>query len=430
MKVVQTIHAYVPGEVSNIENVMASELRHKSISELTRTEDTVTTTKSQEVEKISDTNKVNRSEMQSEVATELQKQQSFEAHANFSKQAVWKIDIGTSFATNNSQSISNRQAVTKSQEVTERAMERVQSKISEERITKIIQEVSLTNVHEFDNRGKGDGKTQHITGVYRWVDKKMKNQIYNYGKRTMFEFMIPEPAKLHRLAIAVQGITLTAPVDPRTALAPHTMADVNSVTKELLEYWANIYSITLTELPVQNIQHFIPREYWNFGGDNGQRVKVLDFPENYAAKSVRVDYGYEFGRMIVSNFQGGYLSLPYVWWSSIDSSYSVGGLNITGSYAYEYQGIGVDSFNVTFFFNCELSDAFILQWKTENFNAIIKAYNDAYIKFQADQAKLDAEQKAKEGEQKETQANFYRIIESDLLKHNCIAYLLQDHLTI
>ncbi|PSD43754.1 hypothetical protein C7E23_14140 [Elizabethkingia anophelis] len=29
MKVEQTLHAYVPGEVSNIENVMASELRHK-----------------------------------------------------------------------------------------------------------------------------------------------------------------------------------------------------------------------------------------------------------------------------------------------------------------------------------------------------------------------------------------------------------------
>ena len=53
---------------------MASELRHKSISELTRTEETITTTKSQEVEKISDTSKVNRAEMQTEVAKEIEKQ--------------------------------------------------------------------------------------------------------------------------------------------------------------------------------------------------------------------------------------------------------------------------------------------------------------------------------------------------------------------
>jgi hypothetical protein len=31
--------------------------------------------------------------------------------------------------------------------------------------------------------------------------------------------------------------------------------------------------------------------------------------------------------------------------------------------------------------------------------------------------------------QKESQANFYRTMEADLLKHNCIAYLLQDYLT-
>ena len=191
MKVTQSVHAYVPGEVSNIENVMASELRHKSISELTRKEDTTTSSKSQEIEKVSDTTKVNRAEMQTEVAKELDKQRSFNAHTNFSKNGIWKIDVGTAFASTNAQHISNRQAVTKSQEVTERAMESVQSKISEERINKIIQEVSLTNVHEYDNRGTGDTTPKHITGVYRWVDKKMKNQIYNYGKRTMFEFMIP-----------------------------------------------------------------------------------------------------------------------------------------------------------------------------------------------------------------------------------------------
>src|SRR5690606_6268497 len=70
MKVVQTVHAYVPGEVSDIENVMASELRHKSVNELTRTEDTLITTKTQEIEKISDTTKTDRAEMQTEVAKE------------------------------------------------------------------------------------------------------------------------------------------------------------------------------------------------------------------------------------------------------------------------------------------------------------------------------------------------------------------------
>lgn len=431
MKVVQTVHAYVPGEVSNIENVMASELRHKSINELTRTEDTITTTKSQEIEKISDTNKVNRAEMQTEVATELQKQQSFQAHANFSKDAVWKIDLGTSFATNNSQTISNRQAVTKSQEVTERAMERVQSKISEERISKIIHEVSLSNVHEFDNRGSklGDKGPQHITGVYRWVDKKMKNQIFNYGKRTMFEFMIPEPAKLHRLAHTTQGVVLTAPVDPRKTLAPHTMANANNATKELLEYWANFYKVTLTPIKMTDVQ--MVSCYAHFDARDNCPISSAVFTVNsgYICTSVIInaDFWRKRSGSTRVNVDFGGINVE-AWTSSTNALFNFNGLNLAGDFLYKHSGVNIGEITHNIKLNLEINTQELNIWKTENFNAIIKAYDDEYIKYKAEQAKIDAEQKAKEGEQKETQANFYRIIESDLLKHNCIAYLLQNNL--
>ena len=51
---------------------MASELRHKSSSKLLRTEDTVTTATSTEVEHISDTTTTSRNEMQTEVSKILQ----------------------------------------------------------------------------------------------------------------------------------------------------------------------------------------------------------------------------------------------------------------------------------------------------------------------------------------------------------------------
>lgn len=87
LKVVQSVHAYVPGEVSNIENVMASELRHKSSVARDYSEITDTTSKSQETEKISDTSKTSRTDMQTEVAKELDKQQSFQAHTRASGKA-------------------------------------------------------------------------------------------------------------------------------------------------------------------------------------------------------------------------------------------------------------------------------------------------------------------------------------------------------
>ena len=430
LKVEQSVHAYVPGEVSNIENVMASELRHKSVNEVTRTEDTTTTTKSQEVEKVSDTTKVDRTDVQTEVAKELDRQQSFEAHTRVTGKAWnWSLEVGGSYANNTAQHDSTRQAVAKSQEITERAMERVVTKISEERIQKLVHEVTLQNVHEFDNRGNGKVTPQHITGVYRWVDKKMKNQIYNYGKRTMFEFMIPEPARLHRLALKSTKNVLTAPQDPRTAAPPWLMKDAN-VDESILQHWADIYGEKLTETPPKSINHHIDYEWFKLDGNQEQRFKILNFPENYAAKSVTVYYGYEFGWMKVSDFKGGDRNLPYVGWNSIDGNFTVDDINIENNFAFKYQGFGVDSFNVTFDFICKLSDTYIASWKQTNFDAIIAGYTQAKADFEKAQADLDAATKADEAANKEKISSYYRDMEAEVLKHNCIAYLLQDYMAI
>ncbi|MGK0386674.1 MAG: hypothetical protein ACI849_001292, partial [Patiriisocius sp.] len=445
MKVTQSVHAYVPGEVSNIENVMASELRHKSINELTRTEDTVTTTKSQEVEKISDTTKVNRAEMQTEVAKELEKQRSFNAHANFTYDSgVYRFDTGAAYASTNAQYTSNRQAVTKSQEVTERAMERVQSKISEERISKIIQEVSLTNVHEYDNRG-GIGETaerpKHITGVYRWVDKKMKNQIYNYGKRAMFEFMIPEPAKLHRLAVATSEHTLTAPVDPRKASAPHKMSNATTATKQLLVYWADKYGVQLTPEP-QNKAQVIKVDgnpgnahNWGFNSD------PLQIEEDYVAKSGIIKWtfnkqqntagwrrrgsSFSYANLKGGTFNGGLGDRE----NSKNGRNTVTNLNLSGTFTYTANGNNISVFSITLELNCEPSQILVNAWKLENFNAIIEAYQTALTSHNEEVANIEAEQAAKAAGQKDVLGNFYRITESNIIKHNCIAYLLQNYLT-
>jgi hypothetical protein len=44
-------------------------------------------------------------------------------------------------------------------------------------------------LHELDNKGG----SKNINGVYQFVTKIYEAQTYNYGKRTMLEFMIPEP---------------------------------------------------------------------------------------------------------------------------------------------------------------------------------------------------------------------------------------------
>lgn len=450
LKVVQSVHAYVPGLVSNIENVMASELRHKSSVSREYSEITDTTSKSVETEKVSDTSKTSRTDMQTEVAKELDKQQSITAYTRFSygNDNAMKFDIGADYANNTAQHDSTRQAVMKSQEITERAMERVLTKINEERIQKIIKEYTETNVHEFDNRGKsvvGNEPPQHITGVYRWVDMKYKNQIYNYGKRTMFEFMVPEPAKLHRLALTVaKGNILKAPVDPRTAPEPWNMRDIKAVTDTKLQYWADIYGVTLDEtlkksLEINHDANGSPNTDNGFGTD----ISAIQIPANYVGRTVVFACFAKRNRQKKSVWGGAQSMAATIRYSNLagwDNSYSArgdintndtkGGLNLQGNVTMGVGGENINHYRISAKITCQLSEEYLAQWRMEQYKKIIAAYEEAYKKFLEEQARLDAEQKAKEEEAKDKVGKFYRYMEHDVLKHNCIAYLLQDYLNV
>ncbi|MDE5431831.1 hypothetical protein [Elizabethkingia meningoseptica] len=433
LKVEQSIHAYVPGEVSNIENVMASELRHKSSTTREYSETTETTSKSQETEKLSDTTKASRTDMQTEVARELEKQQSYEAHTRFGKSGKWYFEAGGNYANNSSQHESTRQAVAKSQEITERALDRVLTKISEERVEKIIREYTETNVHEYDNRGRvtattdpAEAKPQHISGVYRWVDKKMKNQIYNYGKRMMFEFMIPEPARLHALATKAVKAKITEPVDPRKAPNPHTMINAN-VHENILKYWADIYKVKLDEIPEKT--KIVQESFPCGGGEDVASSKQVTVPEYYVCTSFVMNYKYDEykkdGKVYLKNNITGYLTL---YDHSGRLSYS--NQHLVKQFFIDYQFIYLNSFDFDIIQTCELSEEGINIWKKEQFDKIIAAYEKAKEQFD-EEVKAAAEEAVKqENENKERASIFYRSTEENVLKHNCIAYLLKSYNTL
>lgn len=430
LKVEQSVHAYVPGEVSNIENVMASELRHKSSVARDYSEITDTTSESVESEKISDTTKADRNEMQTEVAKELDKEQSFTGSTHFGYNKGYTLDISAGYANNTAQHDSTRQAVTKSQEITERAMERVLTKINKERVQKIIKEYTETNVHEFDNRGSKDRTPQHITGVYRWVDKKMKNQIYNYGKRTMFEFMIPEPARLHTLAAFSTKQTLKAPVDPRTAPSPQTMTDAKSATKDLLAYWANVYGVKMTEIKEKDKQIETVHDEFNDDGNCVVVQRNFTVTPNYICKSVDVSFTASREKssrriQITGDFTNGIGFQKDI----ASDVFSLGGFNMSGNWVFKNSGYNIGIVDMYLTLNLEIMPSLFEAWKQENFDAIIKAYEAAYADFAAKQKEADEKAKEEEANNKESLEgiNFYRDIESVILKHNCIAYLLQDY---
>lgn len=445
LRVEQSVHAYVPGEVSNIENVMASELRHKSSVTRDYSEITTTTSTSEETEQLSDTTKTSRSDMQSEVARELEKQRNIEAHTRFGVNSTWFFEAGGSSASNSAQHDSTRQAVSKSQEITERALERILTKVSEERVEKIVKEFTETNVHEYDNRGKetataggGDIQPKHISGVYRWVDKKMKNQIFNYGKRMMFEFMIPEPARLHALATKSMKATLKEPIDPRAADELVVLRTYQDVTEDKLKYWLKFYpdlDVNFPEL-TKAVSFTKSIEQWSNDGRGSHSAEfTINLPENFKLDNIkgtiRVREGNSkacFGNMWSNTYIGG-------------KTMSTAGYRNDWNFDVDYYGVDeiVDIISVTnsswdiglmtysLILNCSISSSFYEAWKIKAYNTLIEAYQAAYDKFKEAQKEINTAATEKEKDNQEKSAIFYRSTESNVLKHNCIAYLLQSY---
>ncbi|OPC01943.1 hypothetical protein BAS10_18545 [Elizabethkingia meningoseptica] len=429
LRVEQSTHAYVEGEVANIENIMAREYRDKSTRRLRKSEVTETFSSDSEKEQLTDTTTTERFEMQSEVAKVLQESTDMGINTNTAfNGSKFQFSTGASFANHRSKEESVRNAVTQAQDITVRALDRVVRKVHEERIEKIIEEFEENNSHGFDNR-KGD---KHVVGVYRWVDKLMKNQVQRYGKRLMFEFAIPQPAKLHSLAMkSLKGTKIIEmPIDPRKS-SVFTMKDFSTLNDEnTLKYWQSKYNVEIEKQPENEVRV-----------TKSISVGMGETTEEMAAKSdsIEIPEGYTTlgGWLNVSHF---FHPSRYEWTHisvSVGDFYKREENNLTHlvidqrisfknryskSVGFAFESGDTAGVAMSVSLDCTLNKEVKDEWLQKAFIQIIRAYEDAMVEYN----QKIAEESEKASEIKGANPLFYRQIEQEILKHNCIAYLLDD----
>lgn len=426
-KVEQTVCCYVPGEVSHIENIMAREYKEKSTRRFRSSEETTTTETEKEKEQLTDTTSTSRYDMQQEVASIINKDSSTQTNTNFSANyPSASISMAAGYAQNNSQQQSNSQAISYAKDVTERALERVVQRVREERISKVVEEYEEQNKHGFDNR-EGDS---HVSGVYRWVDKIFKNSIRNYGKRLMYEFMIPQPAVFHLEALkhipgANPGVILTRPVDPRSEEAGvNRIATFNEITEFNYKYWAAAYNAEV-EPCVEKLKtigkSFAGAKFGDHELTDGSAD--LQIPEGYVAKRANVKlYAkydgdtkqmHSFG-VNVGNISHWYDEQRY----SIrkDDNVYLELDNYKGQLPLSYFCENYHTFNIAVTVRLEATEELINKWKQETFDAILKAYNQKRLEYEDALAVNSQSAKVNPG--------FFRQIENTVLRKNCITYLV------
>lgn len=380
-RVEQRLYCYEPGEVAHIENVMQGETKERTTRNLRRTEDTITVSTEEETTKERDTQTTDRFEITREASKVVQDDIKFDLGVNV--QASYgpvKITADTKFAISNSTTESDKQASKYGRDVTERALDRVVKTVREERISKVINEYEEINKH-----GLAGGDDGHVVGLFRWVDKVYEARVVNYGKRLMFEFLIPEPAAFHLHATASDPIestlALKKPIDPRS---PELLSELGLqplTSHAMLDEWnyagyAAAYDAKVDPPPeyFQTTSKAYHREGMDHNSQFGDSKNDLKLPEGYEAFSFIAPYG-----LHSETHDGGpnWITMAI----GTASQFATAGSTFGGSLSGEDDMVPVVVMGRTRFYAmnievlCTRGATAWRKWQLKVFNAILDAYN-------------------------------------------------------
>ncbi|MEV6276720.1 hypothetical protein [Nocardia sp. NPDC051832] len=195
----QELIGYVPAEISHIENVLPGELMSRTTTreettELTITDETETTQTDER-----DTQSTERNELSSEAQKEAGEQSSATSDQTSTSSYGRLVENSkTNYA----------------RSVTDRAVNKLTRTVRQQRVQREKKVYTEKALHQFDN---SNGLRQ-IRGIYQWVDKKYKTKVFNYGKRLLYDVVLPEPASflIESLKSAAQpeNYQLTRPLEP------------------------------------------------------------------------------------------------------------------------------------------------------------------------------------------------------------------------
>ena len=248
----------------------------------------------------------------------------------------------------------------------------------------------------------------------------------------MYEFMIPEPAAFHDLAIQFKANAgedvLVKPQDPRTATILN-LADYKKITASTLAHWSGIYNVDIDPMPEENIT--ISKAYskddtaindGRFGHTGNDQV---DIPEGYYVKSysgyftsVQGHHGgtdVRNGRVVIGGKRHIFNRTDEI---SVSGSFFNEKVINTLDFSVTSWDVGVYAFNLLA--KCQLTTAEKEIWQSKAFEAIIDAYETRLAEYEDKLGK----QKALQEETFKTNPGFYRQIEKTVLRKNCITYLL------
>jgi hypothetical protein len=283
----QTLCSYVAGEVAHIENVLRGESKERVHRRLDRIEDIF----KREEEKLSDisrdTQTTDRLEVKKQIESIVKDEIAVNADTSGSISGSYglmqyNVAASAGFSYDRSTQDSTRSDLNFVKEIVDRSVSRVTEKTNEQRTITKVNELEETNRHSINN----EKSKEHVIGIYRYVDKNYKAQLYNYGKRLMFEFIIPEPAFFYKSvfnALKKAGRSMgPAPTKP-----DFPGLQIGGITQSVADQWSATFSLSNVK-PEPDGEIFLNEAFSNIDlPTNSAYEEAIQIREGYEARDAR-----------------------------------------------------------------------------------------------------------------------------------------------
>lgn len=435
LKVVkQTLLAYLPGEVAHIENVLKGESKERKHRNLNRTETTLFTSQEETKDIERDTQSTDRFELKRE--TDLTIKEDMSVKAGLTVTASYGPVVATAtgdFAYATSKQDSQKSSSNFARELVDRSVSKVQTKTKTERTTKTLNEVEETNTHGVINT---DPAAKHVIGIYRWVDKRYRAQVYNYGVRLLLEFIVPEPAAFYRMTLGHRGPKVNAtPPPPFTNIAgaPLTVADIDEGSYAMYASRYNAAGITPFPRFTVSTGLTLAKDGLTLGTSVGMAgTDKLVVPADYTLWLYSVAVSFIWGggpqfTLLVGGDQHTLLTTPLgvgLQMTSAVEGAAVGATGLGGTIPVSVATYDVTAFAVNIQGICLLSDGGKEKWRIQTFDKIYTAYQALQTAYDQKVAQAEAAQgPVIQGQNPATN----RVVEKTELKKLCITMMTGQH---
>jgi hypothetical protein len=362
----EQVKAYEGGEIAHTENVLQSESLSRETRRLERTETTLLQESETTKEEERDTQTTERSSLNQETQKTIQTEASLKAGLSVDAKygPFVEVKANAEFATKSSQQEASQQASEYSKDIVARSVSKIVERVRQERVTTTLNEFEEKYTHGFDNTNG----THNISGIYQWLDQVIEAQIYNYGKRMLFDVTLPEPATEIMLQEASEKPTPQGISEP-----PPMTITAADITEGNYTYYAALYDATGIEAPPLPVKSF-SKAFANVqesGKHEGTGTEAIAIDGGYEAQYalLTTDYVYEEGssevffHVLIGSNRMDAASPGYVEMN-----------NESGTVPVSFNAFGIESFAFTVEVFCRRTEQALETWRLKTFAAIEEAY--------------------------------------------------------